>query len=611
MAPGDTETLTLLTSVNSGLNGGTVIENVAEVSSHDETDIDSTPGNDDGDQSEDDEDNAQITVGEFVDVELAKVVNSATANAGDEVTFTLTVTNVASNSNTDATGVEVTDTLPSGMTFVSATPSGNGTFSNGVWSLVDPLAPGTSETLSIVATVDSAVVGDTKLINIAEVSALNEQDFDSTPNNDDGDQSEDDEAMAMLMVGAVIDLEVAKVANVTDVSEGDTVIWTVTVSNNADTANADATNVQISDAVPSGTTFVSATPSGNGTFSNGVWSLVDPLPPGSSATLSISTTVNSGLAGGAKLINTAEVSAADQNDPDSNPNNDDGDQSEDDEAMAMVQLNPQIDLELTKTVNATTVIPGDQVTWTINLSNNAANANTDATGVTVEDVLPAGVTFISATPSSGTFNGSTWTLGNPIAPGGSETLSILTTVNANAGNSVENVAQVSAANEPDIDSQPGNDDGDQSQDDEDNAAIQINPLVIDLELNKTVDATTVSSGDSVTWTLTLTNNQANANADATGVQVTDVLPAGVSFVSANPSSGTFSNGTWVLGTALSPGATATLGITTTVDNNVAGGDTLINTAQVCPPPTNRTSTRRPITTMAIKAKTMRTMLRSA
>ena len=384
----------------------------------------------------------------------------------------------------------------------------------------------------------------------------------------------------MLMVGAVIDLEVAKVANVTDVSEGDTVIWTVTVSNNADTANADATNVQISDAVPSGTTFVSATPSGNGTFSNGVWSLVDPLPPGSSATLSISTTVNSGLAGGAKLINTAEVSAADQNDPDSNPNNDDGDQSEDDEAMAMVQLNPQIDLELTKTVNATTVIPGDQVTWTINLSNNAANANTDATGVTVEDVLPAGVTFISATPSSGTFNGSTWTLGNPIAPGGSETLSILTTVNANAGNSVENVAQVSAANEPDIDSQPGNDDGDQSQDDEDNAAIQINPLVIDLELNKTVDATTVSSGDSVTWTLTLTNNQANANADATGVQVTDVLPAGVSFVSANPSSGTFSNGTWVLGTALSPGATATLGITTTVDNNVAGGDTLINTAQV-------------------------------
>ena len=95
LAPGDTETLTLLTSVNSGLNGGTVIENVAEVSSHDETDIDSTPGNDDGDQSEDDEDNAQITVGEFVDVELAKVVNSATANAGDEVTFTLTVTTVS------------------------------------------------------------------------------------------------------------------------------------------------------------------------------------------------------------------------------------------------------------------------------------------------------------------------------------------------------------------------------------------------------------------------------------------------------------------------------------------------------------------------------------
>ena len=578
LAPGDTETLTLLTTVNSGLNGGTVIENVAEVSSHDGPDIDSAPNNDDGDQSEDDEDNAQITVGEFVDVELTKVVDSATANAGDQVTFTITATNNAANANTDATGVQITDTLPSGLTFVSATPSGNGTFNNGVWSLVDSLAPGTSETLSVVATIDSSVVGDTKLTNVAEVSALNEQDVDSTPNNDDGDQSEDDEAMAMLMVGAVIDLEVSKVANVTDVSAGDTVVWTVTVVNNAATANAAATNVQISDAVPTGTTFVSATPSGNGTFSNGIWSLVDPLQPGSSATLTITTTVNTGLAGGAKVVNTAQVTAADQNDPDSTPNNDDGDQSEDDEAMAMVQLNPQIDLELTKTASATTVLPGDPVTWTITLTNNAANANTDATGVQVSDALPTGVTFVSATPSSGTFNGDTWTLGGAIAPGATETLSLLTTVDANVTNNVENVAEVSAANEPDIDSQPGNDDGDQSQDDEDNAIVQIDPLVIDLELSKSVNATTVTAGDQVTWTITLSNNAANANTDATGVQVSDVLPAGVTFVSATPSSGTFSGNTWTLGSSIAPGGSETLNILTTANSNA--GTSAENVAQV-------------------------------
>ena len=54
-------------------------------------------------------------------------------------------------------------------------------------------------------------------------------------------------------------------------------------------------------------------------------------------------------------------------------------------------------------------------------------------------------------------------------------------------------------------------------------------------------------GDQITFTITLTNSGPDA---ATGVQVTDLLPAGLTFVSANPSQGTYTPGTgvWDVGT---------------------------------------------------------------
>ena len=47
---------------------------------------------------------------------------------------------------------------------------------------------------------------------------------------------------------------------------------------------------------------------------------------------------------------------------------------------------------------------------------------------------------------------------------------------------------------------------------------------------------TPNVGDTITFTVTLTNNGPNA---ATSVQVTDLLPAGLTFVSATPSQGTY------------------------------------------------------------------------
>jgi uncharacterized repeat protein (TIGR01451 family) len=85
----------------------------------------------------------------------------------------------------------------------------------------------------------------------------------------------------------------------------------------------------------------------------------------------------------AAQTNTATISNSDQFDP--NPGNN--------SASATV-IPQQADLSITKTVSNPTPNVGDTVTFTVTLSNLGPNT---ATNVTVNDLLPAGLTFVSAT----------------------------------------------------------------------------------------------------------------------------------------------------------------------------------------------------------------------
>jgi uncharacterized repeat protein (TIGR01451 family) len=93
----------------------------------------------------------------------------------------------------------------------------------------------------------------------------------------------------------------------------------------------------------------------------------------------------------------------------------------------------------------------------------------------------------------------------------------------------------------------------------------------------------------MTYTLTLSN----AGPDpADNVTVTDVLPAGVSLVSANPSQGTFAGSVWTVGTVT---ATTPQTLTLVVNVTAAGGTILTNTATATsttadPNPASNTST---------------------
>jgi uncharacterized repeat protein (TIGR01451 family) len=453
--------------------GGAVIENSAQVTAADQTDFDSTPGNDDGNHTEDDEDAALVSVESVIDLELTKTADVITVSHGDTITWTITLTNNQQTANADATGVTVTDVLPGGVTLVSQTPSGTTTFADGVWTIVDPLAPGDTESLSLQTTVDDTVAGGTVLTNTAQVTSANETDIDSTPNNDDGNHTEDDEASADVTLNAVIDLELTKEVDSSVVDNGDTVTWTISLVNNPDTANTPATGVTVSDLLPAGVSLVNAT-TANGTFANGTWTLTAPLNPGDSATLTITSTVDQGVAGGTTITNVAQVASANEVDVDSTPDNDTGTQTEDDEDSASITLNSVIDLELDKSSNVSSAQTGDTLIWTITLVNNPLNANVPATGVTVTDILPGQVTLVRADSTNGSFANNTWTLASPLDPGATATLTLEVTINEEAsGTSIINVAQVASANETDIDSVPGNDTGTQPEDDEDSVAVSV------------------------------------------------------------------------------------------------------------------------------------------
>jgi uncharacterized repeat protein (TIGR01451 family) len=110
------------------------------------------------------------------------------------------------------------------------------------------------------------------------------------------------------------------------------------------------------------------------------------------------------------------------------------------------------DLSLSKTVASTS---SSTAIYTLSVTNASYSTQT-ATGITVRDVLPAGVTFASAS-GTGTYNSGTgiWTVGS-VAPGQTVSISITVNITAASGTTITNIAEITASSATDTDSTPNN-----------------------------------------------------------------------------------------------------------------------------------------------------------
>jgi uncharacterized repeat protein (TIGR01451 family) len=191
------------------------------------------------------------------------------AEVGQPLSYTIAITNSGPD---DATGVIVTDTLPTDVTFGSATPSQGGCSGpNPVICNLGTLANGATATITIVVT---PTVEGIIILNQAEVSGA-ELDPELTNNATT-------EATA---IRPAADLSIAKSDSPDPVTVGQPLSYTITITNSGPD---DATGVIVTDTLPTSVVFGSATPSQGGCSGpNPVICNLGSLTNGATATITI------------------------------------------------------------------------------------------------------------------------------------------------------------------------------------------------------------------------------------------------------------------------------------------------------------------------------------
>jgi uncharacterized repeat protein (TIGR01451 family) len=462
----------------------------------------------------------------------------ATVTAGANITYGVTVTNLGPGA---AQSVTLTDTLPSGETFSSQSQNTGPAFTlghtgNAISDTISTLAAGASATFTFVATVNANQANGTTLTNTA-IATTTTTDPTPTDNNNTGTTS--------AMVTTSADLSIGKTGTAAAVA-GQNVTYTLSVTNNGP---SDAQNVMVTDTLPTGETFVSAsTGSGAGTtYSSGN---LGTLAASASTTITIVAMVSPSVPSGSMLTNTATVSSS-TTDP----------TSADNTATFNTTVSTSADVAITKT-GPSTVTAGVNVTYSITTTNNGPS---DAQGVTTSDTLPGNTTQVSFVQNTGPTNG------GPLPAGGQQTFTLVLTVNANApnGTMITNTANV-ATGTPDPTSA-------------DNTSTVTSTVATsaDLAVSKTGPAN-ITAGDNITYTVSVTNN---GPSDSQGVSLTDTLPTGETFMSQGQSTGpsfTLGNtGNAITDTisTLAAGASATFTFVASTSTST-GGMTLNNTAMV-------------------------------
>lgn len=480
-----------------------------------------------------------------VDLRVVKTTNNATPIIGANLTFTITVSNLSA---VNATGVKVTDLLPTGYTFVSATPSA-GTYDSatGLWAIGN-LTNGTNATLNMVVTVNAAG----NYSNTATVEG-NEPDPVLTNNT----------STVSPVPGVVqANLAILKTVNNGTPLVGDQVIFTIEASNQGPN---DASGVNVTDLLSGAYTYVGSTTT-IGTYdpATGLWAIGN-MTNGAVQTLTITAKVNAT----GPYINTATIKGNDL-DPQLGNN------------TATATPVPKVlltDLRVVKTVSSTTPTIGENVVFSINVGNMGPD---NATGVSVTDLLPLGYTYVSETATVGSYANATgiWTIGT-LANGANATLTI--TAKVNPTGPYTNTATIKGTeNDPDV-----------SNNTSTVSPVPATTTSANLAVIKTVNNPNPIFGTDVVFTIVASNL---GTGNATGVTVTDLLPLGYTYVGSTLTIGTYANATgiWTIGT-LANGANATLTVTAKV--NAIGP--YANTATIKgnegdPDLTNNTSTVTPV-----------------
>jgi len=512
---GDYDPITGIWTIGNLANGATAVLNIiAQVTTSNTqiTNIAGINGTNYDQNSTNNQSNTTVIINPASDLGITKTVDNPHPKYLQNVTFTLTAHNYGPD---NATGVKVTDKLPAGLKFISA--SGNGIYdsSTGIWTIGN-LANGATAVLNIIA---QPISPNTQVTNIANITGTN---YDQNATNDQNN--------ATVNVGAASDLGIAITVNNAHPKYLDYVTFTLTAHNYGPN---DAAYVKVYNTLPDKLKYISDDSNSAFNSTTGLWT-VGYMTNGATAVLHI---IAQAMASNVSLTDVARIT-----DPDPVGTTEFYDPNQDnDQASVSLDVDPAADLSITKTVNSSKPNYLQNITYTLTARNNGPNG---ATGVIVTDKLPNGLKFISSS-GNGKYNSTTgtWTIGN-LANDTTTVLKIVAQVVA-SNTQLVNTARITG-HELDLDATNNNA----------NASVTVG-LASDLGITKTVNNTNPKYLQKVTFTLTAHNYGPN---NATGVTVTDKLPTGLKFISAS-GNGKYNSATgiWTIGN-LANGATAVLKI---------------------------------------------------
>lgn len=492
MGASHTDHFTVVAVVSTSLSSGATVVDPLTVTSSTNSSITINPAS------------STSTVTTSADLSITKT-GPATITAGSTVTYQLTVTNLGPS---DGPSVTVTDTLPAGLTFVSASvisnPDNFGQPSSSVPSFVsgDVLA-GSSDVFQIVAVVASTLTANGTRVDQATVSSPN----DLTVTNNT--------VTFVSTVATSADLSVTKSGPAT-VAAGGVVTYTLTLVN---AGPSQALAVSLTDTLPSGLTLLSESALGTnpdsfsaGSSGNNATFLGGSVGAGRTDQFLVVASAASTLPASFSLFDQATVTSFLTTDPNTANNF----------ATFTTTVTTSADVSVAKSGPATAA-PGSTVTYSLTVADLGPSA---AQNVTLTDALPSGMTLLSVSavgtnPDSfqNKSSGNTVSFSaNTVGASNTDVFQVVAFASSGLTTALVNTATVASP----TDTTPL-----------DNTATFTTTLSAsaDLSVSK-IGPISVTAGSTVTYFLALANK---GPSDAQLVTLTDALPSGLTILSQSTS----------------------------------------------------------------------------
>jgi uncharacterized repeat protein (TIGR01451 family) len=449
-----------------------------------------------------------------------------TVAPGAQIVYTYTVTN---DGDVTVTGIAIDDPLPPGTSFVAADAPAT-TAAGSVRVTIENLSPGATKTVHLTLSVDAVGTAGKTITNSATLSSV--------------------EAPAKAVVVPVIvstpthpSLQFIGSAPSGPVAPGAQIVYTYTVTNDGDVT---VTGISIDDTLPQGTSFVAADAPAT-TAAGSVRVTVSDLSPGATKTVHLTLAVDATGTAGKTITNSATLSSV--------------------EAPAKTAVVPVTvstpthpSLQFSGSAPPGTVAPGAQIVYTYTVTN---DGDVTVTGITIDDPLPPGTSFVAADAPATTAAGSVRVTVSDLPPGATKTVHLTLSVDAvgTAGKTITNSATLSSVEAP--------------------AKTAVVPVTVStpthpsLQFSGSAPPGTVAPGAQIVYTYTVTND---GDVTVTGITIDDPLPPGTSFVAADAPATTAAGSVRVTVSDLPPGATKTVHLTLSVDAVGTAGKTITNSA---------------------------------